>query len=78
MLIVEILKLSLENDKVSDIILTVNAKPCFKINGDIFYLEEYEILTNEILTKEVSSIMNQKQKDIFQEKLELDFPLEIK
>lgn len=78
MLIVEILKLSLENGKASDIILTVDAKPCFKINGDIFYLEEYEILTNEILTKEVSSIMNQRQKDVFQEKLELDFPLEIK
>lgn len=78
MLLTEILKKSLENDKISDVIFSVDAKPCFKINWDIVFLDEYEITTNEILTKEVSSIMNQKQKDIFKEKFELDFPVELK
>lgn len=77
MLITEILKKSLENNKVSDIILSSNSKPSFKLNGDILYLDEYEIITNEILTSEIISIMNEKQKDIFKEKMELDFPVEL-
>ncbi|MFK7780134.1 MAG: PilT/PilU family type 4a pilus ATPase [Candidatus Gracilibacteria bacterium] len=78
MFITEILKKSLEGPEVSDIILTAGSKPCFKMNGDISYLEEYEVFTNEVLTNEVGSIMNQKQKDLFKEKLELDFPVDLK
>jgi len=78
MLLTEILKKSLENSKVSDIILTSWAKPCFKMNGDVFYIDDFDELTNEVLTKEIAWIMNQEQKDTFQEKLELDFPVELK
>ncbi len=78
MLLTEILKKSVENEKISDIILTSWAKPCFKLNWDIFYIDDFEELTNEILTKEISSIMNENQKNVFQEKLELDFSVELK
>ena len=78
MLITDILKKSLENPHISDVILTVNAKPAFKIDGEISYLEDYDKFTNNILSKEISSVMNQKQKEIFKEKMELDFPVELK
>jgi Tfp pilus assembly pilus retraction ATPase PilT len=77
MILTEILKKSLD-DNVSDIILSTDSKPCFKINGEIIYLDEYEILSNSELSKELSSIMNNKQKNIFKEKLELDFSIELK
>lgn len=78
MLITDILKKSLENANISDVILTVDSKPVFKINWEINFLNDFEILTNEILTKEISSIMNQKQKEYFKKNMELDFPVELK
>ena len=77
MLLPEILKKSLEQN-VSDIILSSDSKPCFKINWEVTYLDEYEKFTNTELSKEISSIMNEKQKAEFKEKMELDFALELK
>lgn len=78
MILLDILKKTLDNEHISDIILTVNSKPAFKINWEITYLEDFEKLTNDVLTEEILWIMNQQQKDTFKEKMELDFPVELK
>ena len=77
MLLFKILKESLNSD-VSDIILTAWSKPCFKINGDIVYRDNYEIYNNSSLIKDIWSIMNDKQKLSFKENKELDFSIELK
>lgn len=77
MQLLQILKKALEGN-ISDIILSPKAKPCFKINWDIIYQDEFEILTNESLNKELLSIMNNSQKETFKNTLELDFSLEVK
>lgn len=75
--IVEILKLSLERD-ASDIILSSWARPALKIYGEVTYLEEYDIISQSELSNQIISIMNEKQKQTLKEKLELDFPIDLK
>ncbi|NVP17411.1 PilT/PilU family type 4a pilus ATPase [Candidatus Gracilibacteria bacterium] len=75
--IVEILKLSLERD-ASDIILSSGARPALKIYGEVTYLEEYDIISQSELSNQIISIMNEKQKQTLKEKLELDFPIDLK
>jgi Tfp pilus assembly pilus retraction ATPase PilT len=52
MLIPKILKLALDNN-ASDIILSGNAKPCLKINGDVQYLDDFEVFSSEELNIEI-------------------------
>lgn len=77
MTIVEILKEALEKD-ASDIILSSWAKPVLKIYGEVVYLENYDAFSATDLTKELTSIMNEKQKQILKDNLELDFPIDLK
>lgn len=76
MRISNILKQSLEAN-ASDIILSSSAAPCYKINGEVVYLEQ-EIYTKEELQKEILSIMNQKQVDELKSEKELDFSIDLK
>ncbi len=78
MILTDILKKSLENTNVSDVILTSGSRPAFKINWNIKVLDEYEEFTNKTLTKEVSSIMNDRQRTLFKENMEFDFSIELK
>lgn len=75
--IAEILKLALER-KASDIILTWWSKPSLKINWDIVFLENYEVISKEQSKEVVLSLMSQTQKEEFQKDLELDFSIELK
>jgi Tfp pilus assembly pilus retraction ATPase PilT len=52
MLIPKILKLALDNN-ASDIILSGDSKPCLKINGDVQYLDEFDIFSAEELNIEI-------------------------
>lgn len=78
MIIADILKKSLENDNISDIILSSWSKPAFKINWDIEYIADCDEIKNEVLTKEISWIMTEKQRKIFKEKMEFDFSIDLK
>jgi len=63
--------------EASDIILSPNAKPALKINWDIELLDEYKEFKIEELDKEILSIMTNKQKKVFEEKLEIDFSVNL-
>lgn len=75
--LVEILKVALEK-KASDVIITGWNKPSLKVNWDVVFLDEYEEISKEKSKELVLWIMTDKQKLEFQEKLELDFSIELK
>ena len=77
MLIWKILAEALEKN-ASDIILTSNAKPAFKIDWDVVYAEEYEVLNSKELDWAILNIMSDRQKEVFKKELELDFSLNLK
>lgn len=77
MLIPKILKLALDNN-ASDIILSWNAKPCLKINGDVKYLDDFEVFSSEELNIEIMGLLSEKQQDKFKKELEIDFAIELK
>lgn len=75
--IAEILKLALER-KASDIILTWWTKPSLKINWDIVFLEDREVISKEQSKELVLSLLSESQKKTFLENLEFDFSIELK
>lgn len=75
--IVQILKDALEKD-ASDIILTSWAKPALKIYGEVFFLDDYDVFSATELSTQITSIMTEKQRTLFKENLELDFPIDLK
>jgi len=57
----------------SDLHLTAGARPTIRINGHLVALDEYPILTPPVLQKMLYAIITQKQRERFEEELELDF-----
>jgi twitching motility protein PilT len=56
----------------SDLHLTVGIPPAIRVNGDIKQLDEYPVLTPDELQKMLYAIMTQKQREQFENELELD------
>lgn len=77
MQIADILKLALEKN-ASDIIITGGSKPSLKINGDIYFFDNIELISKEESKKITLSIMSESQREIFLKTLELDFSIELK
>ncbi len=61
------------NEGCSDLHLTVNAAPTVRKSGALMPLEEYPRLTPTLIQKTMYAIMSQKQREKFEEELELDF-----
>ncbi|MDQ1710956.1 MAG: twitching motility protein PilT, partial [Frankiaceae bacterium] len=57
----------------SDLHLTAGAKPTIRVNGHLIALDEYPVLTPPGLQKMLYAIITQKQRERFEEELELDF-----
>ena len=72
----EILQLSIKHN-ASDIHFTVGLPPIFRINKELVYVGS-EALTPEDIAEMMYSIMTDKQKEIFKEKLEFDFSYGLK
>ena len=72
----EILQLSIKHN-ASDIHFTVGLPPIFRINKELVYVGS-ETLTPEDIAEMMYSIMTDKQKEIFKEKLEFDFSYGLK
>ena len=72
-----ILKIALEKN-ASDIIITGWTKPSLKINWEIFYFDDFDIISKEESKNIVLSIMSETQKTKFLANLELDFSIELK
>jgi len=72
----KILKEGLDKN-ASDIIITWWSKPSLKINWDIEYIDEYDIISKEDSKEIVLSVMTETQKEVFLKNLELDFSIEL-
>jgi len=57
----------------SDLHVTSGAKPMVRLDGGLAALEEFEMLKPESLQRTLYSVLSQKQRDVFEETLELDF-----
>ncbi len=77
MKIAKILKEALEKE-VSDIILSSEVKPAFKLHWEVTYLDNYDVMTADEIEKEIFSTMSFNQQKEFREKLELDYSIELK
>lgn len=61
------------DNKSSDLHLTVGAHPTVRQNGHLTQLEDFPVLTPQVIQKTIYAIMSQKQREKFEEELELDF-----
>ena len=77
MIIPKILKEALDRG-ASDIILSSDTKPCLKINWDVVYLYDYEIIWANELEENIYWIMSSKQQEKLLKRLELDFSIDLK
>ncbi len=59
--------------KCSDLHLTIGAPPTVRLNGQLVPVEGYPPLTQALLQKVLYAIVTQKQRERFEEELELDF-----
>jgi len=59
--------------KSSDLHLTVGAHPTVRQNGHLAQLDDFPVLTPQMIQKTMYAIMSQKQREKFEEGLELDF-----
>ena len=57
----------------SDLHLTTGARPCVRINGDLRQLEDYPVLTPTVIQRVLYAALTQRQREKFEENLELDF-----
>ncbi|GAC1609469.1 MAG: hypothetical protein NVS3B26_10870 [Mycobacteriales bacterium] len=57
----------------SDLHMTVGAHPTVRLNGHLTPLEDYPVLTPQVVQKTLYAILTQKQREKFEEELELDF-----
>ncbi len=76
-MLADILKIALEKN-ASDIIITGWTKPSLKVNWDIFFFDDFEVITKEDSKKIVLSIMSESQREKFLREMELDFSIELK
>ncbi|MFC1501182.1 type IV pilus twitching motility protein PilT [Elusimicrobiota bacterium] len=72
----EILKAGIEK-AASDVHMVVGKKPIVRVNGKMIDLEQYPVLSAAECKKLIFSILTDKQKDHFEENLELDCSFEI-
>jgi twitching motility protein PilT len=59
--------------KSSDLHLTVGARPTVRQHGHLTPLDAFDVLTPTVVQKTMYAIMSQKQREKFEEELELDF-----
>jgi twitching motility protein PilT len=57
----------------SDLHLTAGARPTIRVNGHLKALDDFPVLTPPVLQKMLYAIITQKQRERFEEELELDF-----
>ncbi|WP_457624695.1 type IV pilus twitching motility protein PilT [Persephonella sp.] len=73
----EIARIALEKN-ASDIHITAGAPPTIRIDGKMVYLAEYPVMYPKDTQKFIYSIMNEKQKRVFEDKNEVDFSISVK
>jgi twitching motility protein PilT len=56
----------------SDLHVTTGSHPIVRVNGALIRLEQYPVLTNEVLQRMIYAILTQKQRERLEQELELD------
>jgi twitching motility protein PilT len=59
--------------KASDLHLSAGARPTIRINGELQPLEDYPVLTPPVIQRVMYAAITQRQREKFEENLELDF-----
>jgi twitching motility protein PilT len=67
------LLVEVQDSGASDLHLTSGARPTLRINGSLTPLEEHPLLTPPVIQRMIYAILTQKQRENFEEELELDF-----
>jgi twitching motility protein PilT len=62
-----------QDSGASDLHLTAGARPTLRVNGSLMPMEDRSILTPPIIQRMMYAILTQKQRERFEEELELDF-----
>jgi twitching motility protein PilT len=57
----------------SDLHITAGARPAIRINGELAQMDEYPVLTPPVIQRVMYAAITQRQREIFEEELELDF-----
>jgi twitching motility protein PilT len=57
----------------SDLHLTVGARPTLRLRGELVQLEDFPVLTPQVIQRVMYAAMTQKQREKFEANLELDF-----
>jgi twitching motility protein PilT len=67
------LLIEVQDSGASDLHLSAGARPTIRIHGSLTPLEEHPILTPPVIQRMMYAILTQKQRETFEEVLELDF-----
>jgi twitching motility protein PilT len=67
------LLLTVLDRKASDLHITSGARPTIRVNGELIPLEDQPILTPPVIQRVLYAALTQKQREKFEENLELDF-----
>jgi twitching motility protein PilT len=70
--LVELLLMMLERG-ASDLHITAGARPAIRVNGELTQIDEYPVLTPPVIQRVMYAAITQRQREIFEEELELDF-----
>jgi twitching motility protein PilT len=70
--LVDLLLMMLERGS-SDLHLTAGARPAIRVNGELSQLDEYPVLTPPVIQRVMYAAITQRQREVFEETLELDF-----
>jgi twitching motility protein PilT len=62
-----------QDNGASDLHLTAGARPTLRVNGSLIPMDDRAILTPPIIQRMMYAILTQKQRERFEEELELDF-----
>lgn len=67
------LLVEVQDSGASDLHLSSGARPTIRINGSLVPLEDHPLLTPPVIQRMIYAILTQKQRETFEEGLELDF-----
>ena len=57
----------------SDLHITAGARPAIRVNGELSQMDEFPVLTPPVIQRVMYAAITQRQREIFEEELELDF-----
>jgi twitching motility protein PilT len=57
----------------SDLHITAGARPAIRVNGELTQMDEYPVLTPPVIQRVMYAAITQRQREVFEEELELDF-----